>query len=115
MREKVRSKAQVRDELLDVPELSINWTRNNGYKAPDGSSYDESPTTLFDYVGGDGTYNATTMYGYNSTTMNCQISCHLWEDGRVDKYPVHWVDNSRWGDDSSKHIMCIDCHTRLPK
>jgi predicted CxxxxCH...CXXCH cytochrome family protein len=114
MREKVRSKAQVRDELLDVPELSINWERQNGYKAPDGSSYDEAPTTLFDYVGGDGSYNTTTMYGYNPATMTCQISCHLWEDNRVDKYPVHWYENSRHNPDTSKHLMCIDCHTRLP-
>ncbi len=107
MREKVRSKAQVRDDIFDVSELSSNWSRMNNYKLPDGSSFDESPDTLFNM--------SATYGGYNAATMTCMVSCHLWEEGRVDKYPVHWYENSRHNPDLSKHLMCIDCHTRLPK
>jgi predicted CxxxxCH...CXXCH cytochrome family protein len=103
-KENVRSKAQVRDDLFDIPELSENWNRIGGYKANDGSSYDEQPDTL---------YNMASLHGgWDAPTKTCQISCHLWETGRVDKYPAHWIDNSIHG---AQPIMCIDCHTRLPK
>ena len=102
--EKIRSKAQVRDELMDVPELSENWVRVNGYKVNDGSSYDEQPQTL-DAM-------ATMHGGWDAPSKTCMISCHLWEAGRVDKYPAHWINNSIHG---PQPIMCIDCHTRLPK
>ncbi|NJC88034.1 MAG: CxxxxCH/CxxCH domain-containing protein [Desulfuromonas sp.] len=95
---KIRSKAQVRDDLFNVPELSNNWTRMNTYKKNDGSSYDEQPQTL--------RAMATTLGGWNAADKSCQISCHLWEGGRVDKYPVQWEGGA---------IICIDCHTRLPK
>jgi hypothetical protein len=102
--ENIRSKAQVRDDLLEVPELSDNWSRIGGYKVNDGSSYDEQPDTLANIAAAYG--------GWNSTDKTCMISCHLWEIGRVDKYPVDWIDNSIHG---PQPIMCIDCHTRLPK
>jgi predicted CxxxxCH...CXXCH cytochrome family protein len=102
--EAIRSKAQVRDELMDVPELSENWTRVGVYKANDGSSYDEQPKTLDQMAVDHG--------GWDAPSKTCTISCHLWEAGRVDKYPVHWIDNSRYG---AQTLMCIDCHTRLPK
>jgi hypothetical protein len=102
--EKIRSKAQLRDDIADVPEVTNNWSRVNNYKQNDGSSYDESPDTL---------RNMATAYGgWNSTEKTCMISCHLWEAGRVDKYPIDWIDNSIHG---PQPIMCIDCHTRLPK
>jgi hypothetical protein len=46
------------------------------------------------------------MGAWNSADQTCQISCHLWEAGRVDKVPSQWHSGS---------VMCIDCHTRLPK
>ena len=92
--QKVRSKAQLRDNLTNVPELGNNWVRKNGYKAPDGSSYDEQPDVL---------YNMAT---WNSEDKTCLVSCHLWEAGRVDKVPAKWDGGA---------IMCIDCHSRLPK
>ncbi len=92
--QKVRSKAQIRDKLSDVPELGNNWTRVNGYKANDGISFDEQPNTL------------DNMATWNSTDKTCTVSCHLWETGRVDKVPVKWDGGA---------IMCIDCHSRLPK
>ena len=102
--EKTRSKAQVRDNLSDVPELADNWVRVNGYKQADGSSYEEPPQTL--------AAMASMHGGWNSGDKTCMISCHLWESGRVDKYPVDWIDNSRYG---AQTLMCIDCHSRLPK
>jgi predicted CxxxxCH...CXXCH cytochrome family protein len=91
--QKVRSKAQLRDDLADVPEIGNNWTRVGGYKALDGSSYDEQPDTL------------DNMGIWDSIDQTCQISCHLWEAGRVDKVPSQWHGGT---------VMCIDCHTRLP-
>jgi hypothetical protein len=92
--EKIRSKAQIRDNLSAVPELGNNWVRVNGYKAANGSSYDETTSTL------------DAMTNFNSTNKTCTTACHLWEAGRVDKVPVNWTGGE---------IMCIDCHTRLPK
>ena len=102
--ENIRSKAQVRDDLADVPEIADNWSRIGGYKADDGSSYDEQPKTLDQMAIDHG--------GWDAPSKTCMISCHLWETGRVDKYPAHWINNSIHG---SQPIMCIDCHTRLPK
>jgi predicted CxxxxCH...CXXCH cytochrome family protein len=106
---KVRSKAQVRDELpyapgtptaawTNIAELNLNWTRYNGYKANNGSSYDEQPLPLDQMAAAQG--------GWNSADKTCQISCHLWEANRVDKIPAKWDGGA---------ILCIDCHTRLPK
>lgn len=92
--QKVRSKAQLRDDLADVTEISNNWTRISGYKAVDGTSYDEQPGTL------------DSLSTWNSVDKTCTTSCHLWEENRVDKVPAAWGAGS---------IMCIDCHTRLPK
>jgi hypothetical protein len=120
--DKIRSKAQVRDDIFDVPELTNNWVRMNSYKLPDGSSYDESPDTLANMSANYGgwTDTAVTRYSGQPEEMTqpagtCLISCHLWEKGRVDKQPVYWYENSRHNPDTSKHLMCIDCHTRLPK
>jgi len=119
MAEKVRSKAQVRDDLFDVLELSNNWTRTNSYKQADGSSFDESPDTLANLAASYGGWTTTDVVRYaglpeemTQPARTCLVSCHLWEKGRVDKYPVHWDDNSIHG---PQPIMCIDCHTRLPK
>lgn len=92
--QKIRSKAQIRDNLAAVPELGNNWVRVNGYKGANGLSYDETTSTL------------DVMTNFNSTDKTCTTACHLWEAGRVDKVPVQWTGGS---------IMCIDCHTRLPK
>ena len=115
----VRSKAQVRDDLLDVSEIANNWARVNGYKAADGSSYDVQPDTLANLASSMGGWTTTdvTVYAGQPEEMTqpartCLISCHLWEAGRVDKSPVHWEDNAH---DGSAPLMCIDCHTRLPK
>ncbi len=96
--EKIRSKAQVRNNLTDVPELSNNWVRMNLYKRNDGSSYDEQPDTLRALAGVQG--------GWNGTDKSCQISCHLWESDRGDKHPAIWNGGT---------FICTDCHTRLPK
>ncbi len=131
MAEKVRSKAQVRDDLFDVPELANNWVRHDAdgdgntvtdpddYKAADGASFDESPDTLANMAADYGGWTTTDVVRYSGQpeemtqpARTCLISCHLWEKGRVDKYPVHWDDNSIHG---TQPIMCIDCHTRLPK
>jgi len=101
--EKIRSKAQIREKLSAVPELGNNWVRVGGYKAASGTSYDESPDTLANLakpVGQGG------LGGFDPGNKTCQISCHLWEAGRVDKIPAKWDGGA---------IMCIDCHTRLPQ
>jgi predicted CxxxxCH...CXXCH cytochrome family protein len=127
--EKVRSKAQVRNEnaytvdsdgeagWTKTSELTNNWVRFNGFKALDGSSYDEQPDTLHNmataYYAAENPGDPTPEENYYSTAeKTCMISCHLWEAGRVDKAPVHWVDNAT---DGSAPLMCIDCHSRLPK
>ncbi|MHB1398369.1 MAG: CxxxxCH/CxxCH domain c-type cytochrome [Trichloromonadaceae bacterium] len=92
--QKVRSKAQLRDDLKDVPELANNWKRVGGYKAATGLSYDELPKIL------------SEMATWNSADKTCTVACHLWEANRVDKVPVKWDGGP---------IMCIDCHTRLPR
>lgn len=92
--QKVRSKAQLRDDLKDVPELANNWKRVGGYKAATGLSYDEQPDIL------------SNMATWNSADKTCTVACHLWEANRVDKVPAKWDGGA---------IMCIDCHTRLPK
>ena len=120
--ERVRSKAQVHNQLpfneelpadelnpwTDVEELQVNWTRINpnastgtplnGYKPEDGNSYDEQPDTLANM--------AAKWGGWNAADKTCMISCHLWMPDRVDKIPAKWDGGP---------IICIDCHTRLPK
>lgn len=90
----VRTKAQLRDDLADVAEISNNWSRVNNYKASDGSSYDEQTDTL------------ANLSSWTAGDKTCTTSCHLWEASRVDKVPINWEAGS---------ITCIDCHTRLPK
>ena len=117
-KQKIRSKAQVRDELLynsatptsfwtDIEELNQSWIRTNGYKADDGSSYDESPDTLYNTGVFD---NGSGSIGGSAANPTCLVSCHLINqtiaDNSLDKEPVGWADEGR---------MCIDCHTRLPK
>ncbi len=115
--QKVRSKAQLRDIVPDIPGANSNWTeipelrqswvRINGYKADDGSSYDESPDTLLNTGIFD---NGSGANGGTAANPTCLVSCHLINqtisDGNLDKEPVGWADGGR---------MCIDCHTRLPK
>jgi hypothetical protein len=108
----------VRDELLynsatptsfwtDIEELNQSWIRTNGYKADDGSSYDESPDTLYNTAVFD---NGLGSIGGSAANPTCLVSCHLINqtiaDNSLDKEPVGWADEGR---------MCIDCHTRLPK
>ncbi|WP_158414031.1 CxxxxCH/CxxCH domain c-type cytochrome [Geoalkalibacter subterraneus] len=115
--QKVRSKAQLSDMVPDLPgpnvdwteilELQQSWVRINGYKAADGSSYDESPDTLLSTGLFD---NGTGEIGGDVANPTCLVSCHLTNkfisDNNLDKEPVGWFDGGR---------MCIDCHTRLPR
>ncbi len=100
--QKVRSKAQLRDDITQIEELNISWNRINGHKASDGSSYDESPDTL----------DNTAVYDNTTDPANptCIVTCHLMNqslvDNRLDKEPVTWTGGG---------MMCIDCHTRLPR
>lgn len=134
---KIRSKAQVRDEkaynvVPDTPqqgwtlttELTSNWYRFNGYKEPDGSSYDETKESLHqmaaDYWDAEAGNNfadpAKPEEDYYQTGIKtCLVACHLWESGRVDKIIPHWVNDSQANPTVSERLMCIDCHTRLPK
>ncbi|WP_305042337.1 CxxxxCH/CxxCH domain c-type cytochrome [Geoalkalibacter sp.] len=115
--QKVRSKAQLRDIVPDlpgpnpdwteIPELQQSWVRVNGYKAADGSSYDESPDTLYNTGIFD---NGAGEIGGTPANPTCLVSCHLTNkflsDNNLDKDPVGWSSGTR---------SCIDCHTRLPK
>ena len=90
--------------------------------AEDGviTSYSIHYTKLYDNLAASyGGWTTTDVVRYaglpeemTQPARTCLVSCHLWEKGRVDKYPVHWDDNSIHG---PQPIMCIDCHTRLPK
>lgn len=116
--EKLRSKAQVRDGLIynsatptsdwtDIEELSQSWVRYNGYKANDGSSYDESPDTLYNTGIFD---NGSGSNGGTADNPTCLVSCHLTNqtisDDNLDKEPAGWADGGQ---------MCSDCHTLLPQ
>ena len=63
----IRSKAQVRDDITVVTELTENWTRVNGYKV--SGSHDESVSAL-----------NTSSY----TGGSCTVSCH-------NGFPVQWT------------------------
>jgi predicted CxxxxCH...CXXCH cytochrome family protein len=63
----MKSKAQVRDDITAVTELTANWTRVNGYKV--SGSHDESVSAL-----------NTSSY----TGGNCTVSCH-------NGFPVQWT------------------------
>ncbi len=94
-------------DWTEILELQQSWVRINGYKAADGSSYDESPDTLLSTGLFD---NGTGEIGGDVANPICLVSCHLTNkfisDNNLDKEPVGWFDGGR---------MCIDCHTRLPR
>lgn len=113
--EKIRSKAQVRDDIADSDEITQNMIRVNGYKAADGSSYDETKQTLFS----NGWWVTTDTVRYSGQpeeitqpANTCMVSCHLWKPGHLDKRPVHWRDHSQYG---AEPVSCLDCHTEIPK
>ena len=78
----VKTKAQLRD--LSITELTLNWQRNNGYKAP--GSYDSAKSAL------------STSIMYNSGSKTCSsIACH-------NGFTVQW----------NSTISCDSCHSALP-
>lgn len=71
-----KSRAQVRDDITNVAELSSSWTRNNGYKAT--SSYDNTKLTPA-YTAGAclsiSCHNNTTMEWEKQGPLSCN-ACH---------------------------------------
>lgn len=69
-------KAQLRDNITDVPEITGNWTRNNGYKA--STSYDSSKPTPSYNAGSclnTACHNGTPMEWGQAGPLRC-AACH---------------------------------------
>ncbi|WP_170232846.1 CxxxxCH/CxxCH domain c-type cytochrome [Desulfuromonas acetexigens] len=89
---KMKTRAQIRNDIKTVPELDVTWQR---FDAPGGI------LGLF-YKGADNHDQARTIFNtatmYDGTTKTCtNISCH---NGNQ----VKWSDN----------LSCDGCHTQLP-
>jgi predicted CxxxxCH...CXXCH cytochrome family protein len=71
----IRTKAQVRDDITTIPELNLNWTRTNNYKAG-ASSHDASKTLLSTATFASGTCSAVVCHNDNSVSWTAgAISC----------------------------------------